>query len=281
MKPPKYYLLNGELGSFKTGLSQTELLLNWLPGTLELRWRTSGTRIPFYHAQYQRLKAFFLSFHNEPTWFPEPEQLESLLIKLIQGNRLFKGVEIRFYLKPGQTLNSPPELLIISIPHSEEQFVLNEHGLVIGPADPHLHPGKSYMLQTGYNRIKTEQWKRQAASKDLDILYFTGPENQLLETFDANIFLIKGDKLFTPSDSNSLNPRGITEAIKKACIKLRLSYSATSSLQTDHLNQADEVFLADDYYGIRWVMGHQNKRFFRKNSRKILDLINLDWESDI
>ncbi|MEA1878294.1 MAG: aminotransferase class IV [Bacteroidota bacterium] len=281
MMLPKYYLLNGELGSFKTGLSQTELLLNWLPGTIELRWRSSGTRIPFYHAQYHSLKASCLSFYNDPAWLPEPEHLEALLSKLIQGNRLFKGVEIRFYLKPGQTLNSHPELLILSIAHAEEQFVLNEQGLVIGTADPPLHPGTTYMLQSGYHHIKTEQWKRQAASRELDMLYFTGHENQLLETFDANIFLIKGNKLFTPSDSELLNLRGIREAIKKACIRLKLSYSATPSLLTDHLNQADEVFLADDYYGIRWVMGHQNKRFFRKNSRNILDLINLDWKNAI
>jgi len=276
---PKYYLLNGKLGAFKTGLSQTELLLNWLPGTIELRWRASGTRIPFFFEQYKRLMAVANSFCDDLTWIPEPEKLKALLVKLIQGNRLFKGVEIRFYIKSGLTIHSNPEILILSIPHSEELFVLNKNGLMIGHADPPDHPGKYFMLQLGYNPIKTKQWKNQAAHKELDILYFTGPQNQLLETFDSNIFLIKGNKLFTPVDDKLLNEWGIKETIKKACIKLSINYSATPSLLTDHLDQADEVFLADDYHGIRWVMGHQDKRFFRKNSMKILDLINTDWEN--
>ena len=281
MTLPKYYMLNGEMENFKTGLSQAELLLNWIPGSLELRWRASGTRIPFYQAQYQRLKSFILSFCDKLSWVPEQDKLEALLSKLIQGNRLFKGVEIRFYLKPGLGLNSPPDLLILSLPHPEELFVLNEQGLVMGPADPPKHPGRSFLLQLGYDRFKSDRWVRQASNKELNVLYFTGPQNQLLETFESNIFLIKGDKIFTPSHDTFLNPWGIREPIQKACSKLGLIFSATHSLLTDHLNQADEVFLGDDYNGIRWIMGHQDKRFFRKNSRKILDLINSDWEKTI
>ncbi|MCK5821207.1 MAG: aminotransferase class IV [Bacteroidales bacterium] len=281
MSLPKYCLLDGELTSFKTGLSQTDLLLNWMPGTLELRWRASGTRIPFFYDQYLRLKSAIHSFCDDLTWLPEPEQLKVQLVKLIQGNRLFKGIEIRFLLKPGLTIHKRPELLILSLPHPDELFVLNSQGLVIGSANPPLHPGRSFILQLGYNRIKTRQWEVQAANQELDILYFTSHENQLLETIDSNIFLIKGNKLFTPSNNHLLNPWGINESIKKACTNLGINYSATPSLLTNHINQADEVFLANDYHGIRWVMGHQDKRFFRKNSREILNLINQDWKDTI
>ncbi len=279
---PRYYLLNGELKSFKNGLSQAELLSNWLSGTIELRWRASGTRIPFFQAQYKRLQSVILSFNDSPTWIPEADKLESWLVKLIQSNRLFKGVEIRFYFKPGPKPNSDPVLLILSLPHPQEQFQINDIGLIIGPADDtQKHPGKSSLMQLGYNRFKTEPWIKQAISRELDTIYFTGSENQLFETFESNIYLIKGKKVFTPAHDSLLNPWGISQAIQKACHNLGMIFSATPSLLTDHLNQADEVFLGDDYYGIRWVMGHQNKRFFRKNSPKIIDLINTDWKNSI
>ncbi len=279
MTLPKYFLLNGELGSFKSGLSQSDLLLDWMSGSLEIRWRSSGTRIPFYPAQYSRLFSFFQAFQEDKSWIPDERSLALLLTKLIQGNRLFKGVDIRFYLKPGTNLHEPADLLILSLIHPEELFVLNDQGLVIGPAEPQQHPGMSYLHKMSFNQIFTRQWKQQAYEKELDALYLTGTENQLLETMDSNIYLIKGNKLFTPSNDHFLFPWGIQDSIQKACLNLGLSYSPTTSLLSDHLNQADEVFLADDYRGIRWVMGHQNKRFFRKNSQKIMKLINLEWEN--
>lgn len=281
MELPKYYLLNGELGNFKSGLSQSDILLNWIPGTLVLKWRASGTRIPFYNAQYHRLKQFIESFCTYSFSLPKADEFKSMIIKLIQRNRLFKGVELRYYFKPAKSESDNFDILILSFDHPDEQFELNEQGLMIGQTQEASHPGQDILFQSESKQFMLDRWIRQAHERELDQLFFVGDENQLLETTEANIYLIKGRKVFTPLNHDTLNPWGIKDSIQNACTKLALSFSSTSSLRIEHLNQADEVFLGDDYHGIRWVMGHQHKRFFRKNSKKIIDLINLDWKNDL
>jgi len=47
-----------------------------------------------------------------------------------------------------------------------------------------------------------------------------------------------------------------------------------SSLTSRNLLNADEIFLTNSIKGVQWVAGYQNKRYFNKTTKLILDLLN-------
>ena len=71
-----------------------------------------------------------------------------------------------------------------------------------------------------------------------------------------------------------VTPRAIREEIINIIDQFDFKLVETDALEPGHLKQADEVFIADDQHGIRWVMGFENKRFYRKLSQIILAKIN-------
>jgi branched-chain amino acid aminotransferase len=145
-------------------------------------------------------------------------------------------------------------------------------------AQPKQHPGFVNMLDISQNGFLNTNWKNQMLEREVDSLFFSNEKNQLLETTQSQIFLIKGSKIFTP-DSAVINKWGIENSIEKAASEIGLGFSRTSSIQIEHLYQADELFLANDFDGICWVVGYGEKRFFKKYSPLLLDRINKDWEN--
>lgn len=274
---PKYYLLNGKLESFKSGLSIESLLLEWLPGTIEMRWRSSGSRIPFFKEQYRRFKSFAFTVQSDLDWLPDQDLFHHQLVRLIQGNRLYKGVEIRIYLKPGKELSDSPDLFVVSFPHPDEQYLMNPSGWILGPCPGQLIPERSEFLCWEFHPIHRQKWQKLAQESETDTLYFTNSEGHLLDSPQGHIFLIKGSKIFTPENERDLAKRAILNPIRECCRELGLKFAPSTALLPEHLDQADEVFLASDFSGIIWIMGHKKKRFFRKMSPEILRLINRDW----
>ena len=99
-----------------------------------------------------------------------------------------------------------------------------------------------------------------------------------MESNDSSIFLAGGDRLYTPSLSLGVTKRAIRQVILSKASGAGLEVMETSKLLPGHLNDADEVFLANDIEGIKWVVGYGKKRFYRKYSEILINLINRDWE---
>ena len=58
----------------------------------------------------------------------------------------------------------------------------------------------------------------------------------------------------------------ITGIVRDLIPKTGLTCTISDNIRPQDLGKADEVFLTDDRNGIRWILGYERKRFYRKIS---------------
>ena len=246
---------------------------------LHIAWRTSGTRIPFFHEQFSVLmelvrKNQIVLNHNFDDSF-----LKGEITRLLNRNRIFKGALVHLIFLPQKSAVSisPAGFYMATENWDEEKFILNSRGFKLGWMKGHIHPGDWLMPRIGsYHQIQT-LWSKEQKSLNWDAGYFTDKNGIIVECNNANIFMIKGTHLYTPSLNLGITPRAIRKVILRLAPTLGLQTTETKQMESAQLESADEIFIAGDKTGISWVVGYGEKRYFRKYSELFNTLINREW----
>jgi branched-chain amino acid aminotransferase len=111
--------------------------------------------------------------------------------------------------------------------------------------------------------------KRQLGLDDCLVLNTDG---RIAEAISSNIFLIRGQELFTPS----LEEACVAGVMREFVIEHERAAGRTvheSGITIDDLLKADEIFLTDVIHGLRWVGAFRHKRYFNNASRRLLSAI--------
>ncbi len=254
------------------------LLLNFGRG-LHITWRTSGNRIPFFEEQFSVLNDALLKNQLQTEDDFNELFLQGIITRLINRNRIFKGALIHILFVPGyhQATNDTSSLFIVSEDWPEEKFILNSRGLKLGWMKEHVHPGAWIMQKIGHNHMIHLLWENEQKRHNWDTAYFTNTNGKIVECNNASFFLVKGSKLYTPSINLGICPYAIRSVILRLASTLELQIIETDQLEPAHLDAADEIFIANDQKGIQWIVGHREKRFFKKYSELLNTLINSEW----
>jgi len=133
-------------------------------------------------------------------------EIEQIISEIIQKNEI-SDFFIKIFAVPessNKAVNSS-ELFIIpcQFPDYPDEMYQNGANLIMKEYSRFLPDAKST------NYMASEYWQHEMTEKQaVDVLYFVG--NEALETSRGNLFLVKGNELFTP-DKNIL--KGITRSI--------------------------------------------------------------------
>jgi len=279
MKAKQYFYNNGSYEPVSDSAGEFFSLLAGENTVLHKCWRTSGTRVPFFSEQFTLLKKDLERNHLSGTKFTEPESVLLPVIKLLHKNRVFKGAIVHFFFTRIMDIHELPGtgMVILSESHSNERFIINTSGYHLGLLKDFVHPG--FDILGRINRLDPygKSWKKDL-EQGIDAGIIVNSEGTVVECDDSCIFLIGGDKIFTPSPDLGGSERAIRNVILSKASEVGLKVIETRMLEPGHLNDADEVFIANDLEGIRWVAGYGEKRYFRNYSNLILNMINSDWE---
>ncbi len=280
MASSKYHLINGDIQSERYLAEQSIRWIRDEGASLRFTWKASGTRIPFYAKQYKLLVDRLNMLGDNTNPIPSEAIFKSQLVKLIQKNRLFKGLEIHIIIKlfSKEEDKTNPGYLVFTDHHPDESFIMNQQGLLLGISDTEHHPGGKIMPFIELHHPLRLKWRAEAIRHNYDTICLLNNDGKLVETSDSTLFLARKSKLYTPDLRTGVTPRAIREEIINIIDQFDFKLVETDALEPGHLKQADEVFIADDQHGIRWVMGFENKRFYRKLSQIILAKINADWD---
>ena len=273
----KYYLFNNQIRKFTPdSINHLTFSLNHHQGA-ELNWRASGSRLPFFSGQYQRVKDLESSLNLRISGWEDPHQVFEAITNAITQNRLFKGIMIHIGLLPVHPGEPLCDSFVWFSEWPDDEFILNQKGAVLLLDKSAKHPGKKELYLDQIQPFRKWHLANKARSEDGDYFILENTSGKMLECPGAHICLVKGDRVFTPSNPE-ITCWGIASEIKKIVGKWSLSLVESSSLQTAHLMQADEVFIVNDFDGIIWIMGFRDKRYFRKLSRRLTTEINLIWK---
>ena len=202
-----------------------------------------------------------------------PEKLQEEITELVQKNGITQNARIRLTVFRGDgglydPINHFPNYTIETWPLADDINLWNSNGLVAG-IYTEVKKSCDILSNLKHNnylpyvmaalKAKNEKWN------DAIVLNNHG---RLCDTTIANIFLIKDEVICTPELTEGC-VAGIMRRKQLQELK-RLNYAIAEKILTiDDLSTADEVFLTNSMYNIRWVQHIEGKDYRNQMTRKI------------
>lgn len=202
--------------------------------------------------------------------------------RLLKRNKQFKGTRVRItvFRKSGGTGYNPssnkPNFIIQTEQLENDTFELNKKGKTMGI---YLQQKKQTQAESKLSNLKTTNSlfyilaAIEKSSMNLDDLVILNSKNNIVETINSNIFIIKNEKIFTPPLSSGC----VNGIMRKQIFKIakNINYPIVEHELTEaDLLQADELFTTNAIKGINYFVAFKNKRYFNKTSKKLIIELN-------
>ncbi len=207
------------------------------------------------------------------------EKIKTDIVFLINKNKAFAGTRIRLsvFRKEGglytPTDNSISYLIETSV-LDNAHYVLNRKGLKIGIYDKLR---KSYNIVSRYktgNSLPFILASNYRKSMNLDDCLLLNERGNIVESISSNLFLIKDGVLMTPSIENGCVSGIMREQIIEIAANLNLTVFDDCNINHELILNADEIFLTNAISGIQWVVAYQERRYFNKTAKLLVEELN-------
>ena len=153
--------------------------------------------------------------------------------------------------------NNRPKFLIVTSPLASSQFELNKKGLTLGVFEEiklACSPLSNLKTCNSLPFIQAGFYKKEQLLDDCILL---NDKNKIAEASSANIFLLKKNKLITPSLSSGC-VAGTMRAIILEIAQQEKFQIQEISIPLSSLATVDEIWLTNAIQGIRWVKNINN-----------------------
>ena len=269
---------NGEFYTDDTALFSAENRAFRYGDSLFETIHTNGTQIQFFNEHIERLTLGMKQLSMEiPKEFRNT--IETNIKKLITKNKSFLGTRIRLSIFRNSgglytPLTNNISYLIESSKLEEPEYFLNKKGLKIGLFDTYKKtPNSLSSFKTGNSLPFILAGLHKEEMKWDDCLLINERQN-LVESVSSNLFVVKNEVLFTPSiESGAVN--GIMrEQIIQIALNLGIVVYDDCNMQANQLKDADEIFLTNAIVGIRWVVAYEERRYFNKSAKTLIEELN-------
>ena len=205
------------------------------------------------------------------------EKLEQQVLKLLNKNHHLNMARVRFMVFRGDgglydEINPAPNYLIQSWPLPNDAGQWNSNGLVLG-IYKEVKKSCDILSNLKHNNFLPYVMAAMHAKKQKwNDAVMLNIDNRLCDTTIANIFLVKDEIVYTPSLQE-----GCIAGIMRQHIIQRLTLNNVqvkeSKITLDNLMEADEVFLSNSIYNIRWVQIIGDKKYKNKFTQKIYSML--------
>ncbi len=211
-----------------------------------------------------------------------PEKLEEEIFQLAAKNKL-TAARIRLTIIRGDggiydAKNNTPNYIIEAIQLPEDNGPLNSNGLqlcVFNDAKKSLDTFSNLKTNNYLPYFMGAMFAKKQHCNDAIIL---NSEGNICDSTIANIFYIKDEAIYTPTLAQGC----VAGVMRKFLIdKIRaLGFTVHESIVTkEAILNANEVFLSNSIYNIRWVAGLENKSYTNTITWEIVEKLLRKEES--
>ncbi len=203
-----------------------------------------------------------------------PEKLEADILQLAAKNKLTAArVRLTIIRSDGgiyDAKNNTPNYIIEAIPLPEDNGPLNSNGLqlcIFNDAKKSIDTFSNAKTNNYLPYFMGAMFAKKQQCNDALIL---NTEGNICDSTIANIFFIKDEIIYTPA----LTQGCVAGVMRKFLIdKIRaLGFIVHESVVIkEEILQADEFFLSNSIYNIRWVAGLESKSYTNNIIWKIVD----------
>jgi aminodeoxychorismate lyase len=226
-----------------------------------------------------RMNRSFQFLQIEPPFPVEESSLETLLEQGARANHIKEGgrVRVTFYRESGGYYTPNHDkcgYILECYPLEDNYFELNRKGLHIDLYSQNLKPVLPLNSLKTLNSLIYVLAGIYARNNHCDDALIMNEGDNIIESTSSNIFVVKGDMIFTPGLDEGCIPGVMRRNILKI-IENKSPYEVRrESLKQRDLLAADEIFLTNAIRGIQWVVAFREKRYYNKVSAHLAHLLN-------
>lgn len=203
------------------------------------------------------------------------DYITQIILDLCSRNNITGVARVRMTIVRGNgnlfiTEDPFSSIIIQAEPLANDYLSINEHGLKIDIC-PGIQKSNDQLANLKSNNylpyVMAAQYARQQQLNDCLVL---NTHNRICDGTIANIFYIHQNNIYTPP----LSEGGVAGVMRNYLLtKLpEAGYAVHEKVCTpEDLNTADEVFLTNALYGIRWVEKFRNKTYSNKIVAKLYE----------
>ncbi|MFZ1306664.1 MAG: aminotransferase class IV [Ferruginibacter sp.] len=269
----EYLIFNGKLLKPESGIiSANSRGLRFGDGLFETIKSING-QLEFIDEHFARLwKGLQVLQFTIPKQFT-PDHLEQEIQTLLKKNGHSKLARVRLTVFRGDgglfdAADHKPNYLIQSWALPDETGSWNSNGLVLGIYTD-VKKSCDILSNLKHNNFLPYALAALHAKKEkCNDAILLNTEGRLCDTSIANIFLIKDEVVYTPALAEGciagVMRRNLIEKLTAAGYKL-----VEGKVTVDELLDAEEVFLTNSIYNLRWVQSIGDKQYTNRQTQKI------------
>ena len=235
--------------------------------------RAIRTSFPFFKETLDLIRFKLFLYNQSLPEFTENDgsALRRQLERTLTKNKHYLGAILTLTLRFSE---QKIQFTIQSEKTDQVGYELNEKGLYTEIFEPIKKSISSLSHLSLGSEIFWDIAKSHQKESTTDELLLVNTSDQIIETYESNIYLIKG-KTAKGAGSEQGAYQDITKPLMLDVFKkLKLDYADSEGITKSDLYEADELLIVNSIKGIRWVIGFENKRYFNHTIRKITDLFN-------
>jgi len=239
----------------------------------------SNGKINFWEDHYFRLMSAMRIVRMEIPMNFSPEFIESKVLEFLQAKHSEKQTNrIRLSIvRQDGGLYTPTsndiDYLIETTVIEDVEYELNVTGLKMDVFKDHFKPKGLLSNIKSTNCLIYTVAGIFARENELDDVILINEDKHVVESVSSNMFLIKGDKLITPTIESGCLRGVIRKNILKIASKAGLEVEERD-FSPFEIQRADEMFLTNAIKGIQWVASFKKKSFTNDKAKALLVELN-------
>lgn len=228
--------------------------------------------IPLFHENIEEVKSVLKALNIEiPVLLTDETELFRITKRMLNKNRFFRSGIITCQVYIAQTeINT----VISSIAFSEFDFPISKQGLLINFSEFKKYSANPFNQFAFFNNSFWKFANGRNFETNFDNSIFLNEKEAVCDCISANIFLLKGKIIYTPSVETGCYVDSLRNLIIDIAGKSNLTVVESEEIKKEDIFQMDEIFLADEEQGIQLILGAEIKRFVHNHSRKIHHNLN-------
>lgn len=241
-----------------------------------LAYGTEAKHIPLHFA---RLKKGMKTLEIDAPAYLNEKVISEAITRLLNKNRFFGNARVRitvfrdsdgFYTPTGNAAS----ILIQTQERNTTFYEINKQGYLLDIYSDIKKPINKLSSIKSCNALIFVKAGLYRKANSLDDCIILNNEDRVSETISSNIFIVKGNTIYTPSLAEGCIPGIMREIVCKIAPNLGYEINNQVAFSVKALMDSDEVFLTNSINGIRWVLGIKQNRYFCNASKKISDALN-------
>lgn len=202
------------------------------------------------------------------------ERFQAMVLDLAAVNNIASNARVRLqFFRKGSGFYLPDENELAYVISMDEikntQFEAGE-GLCAGFSEEHFKSISSYSDLKTSSAIGYVLVAKQMKREGWDDIILLNMANQICESLNSNIFLVKGDKLITPD----LKSGCVSGVLRSYLLSTQSEIIEERPVSLSELTEADEILLTNAVRGVQWVKSYGSRSYTNKKAVELTAFLN-------